>query len=155
MRRFLPLVLIFGLVVEATTAAAVRGKEAKYIGGTVTALPENTEGKIELAQSAAEFTAKGDAKLIIPYDKIDSLEYGQKAGRRLGLSLAVSPLFLLSKKRRHFLTLNFVDETGKKQGAVFELSKGIVHETLSMLETKTGKKVEYESDEARKHAETR
>jgi len=71
------------------------------------------------------------------------------------LALTVSILFIFSKKRKHFLTINFDDEAGKKQGAVFELSKGIVRETLRTLETNSGKKVEYESDDARKHAEKR
>lgn len=153
MRPLCSLMLILFLVVEATTLAAVRGKDARYVGGTIASLHENTDGKIELAENSAVFTAKGGTTLTIAYGKIESLEYGQKAGRRLGVALAVSPLFLLSKKRKHFLTVGFQDEAGKKQGAVFELAKGIVHETLSTLETKSGKKVEYESDEARKHAE--
>ena len=153
MRSILPFALILCLLVENATAAAVRGKDAKYLGGTIAALRENTEGKIELGETTTVFTAKGGVKLTIPYQKIESLEYGQKAGRRVGVAIAVSPLFLFSKKRKHFLTIGFEDEAGKKQGAVFELAKGIVRETLSTLETKTGKKVEYESDEAKKHAE--
>lgn len=152
MRRLVPLLLVFCLMVQATTIAGVRGKDAKYVGGTIAALHDNTDGRIELAETAAVFTAKGGANLAMRYDKIESLEYGQKAGRRVGVAIAISPLFLFSHKRRHFLTIGFADEAGKKQGAVFELAKGIVHGTLSTLETKTGKKVEYESEEARKHA---
>ncbi|MGH9774327.1 MAG: hypothetical protein ACRD50_05205 [Candidatus Acidiferrales bacterium] len=132
--------------------AAVRGKDARYVGGTISAIPANTEGRIELGQDAAVFNAKSGTNLTMPYSKIQSLEYGQKAGRRLGMALVVSPLFLLSHKRRHFLTITFTDEAGKDQGAVFELAKGVVRETLSTLETKTGKKVEYDSDEAQKSA---
>ena len=155
MRRWIALLIVAGLLLEATAGAAVRSKSAKYVGGTLTGLAENTDGTFELGDAAAVFKAKKGATIAISYKQIDSLEYGQKAGRRLGLALTVSILFIFSKKRKHFLTINFDDEAGKKQGAVFELSKGIVRETLTTLETQSGKKVEYESDEARKHAEKR
>ncbi len=153
MKRILSLLVILSLMSNVAAIAAVRGKAAKYVGGTIAALPEKTDGKLDLQEDAAVFLAKNNTKLTIPYAKIESLEYGQKAGRRVGVALAVSPLFLFSKKRKHFLTLGFLDDAGKKQGAVFELAKGVVGETLSTLETKSGKKVEYESEEAKKHAE--
>ena len=155
MRRWLACLTVACLLLESVAVAAVRGKAAKYVGGTITELAENTDGTFELGDAAAVFKAKKGATIAIPYKQIDSLEYGQKAGRRLGLALTVSILFIFSKKRKHFLTINFDDEAGKKQGAVFELSKGIVRETLTTLETQSGKKVEYESVEARKHAEKR
>jgi len=155
MRRWLACLTVACLLLESVAVAAVRGKAAKYVGGTITELAENTDCTFELGDAAAVFKAKRGATIAIPYKQIDSLEYGQKAGRRLGLALTVSILFIFSKKRKHFLTINFDDEAGKKQGAVFELSKGIVRETLTTLETQSGKKVEYESDEARKHAEKR
>lgn len=153
MGRALRLLLVLTLIIETTTGAATRGKNVKYVGGTVTTLRENTQGKMEIGESAATFVASDGGKLTIPFSNIESLEYGQKAGRRVGVALAVSPLFLLSKKRKHFLTIGFQDAAGKKQGAVFELAKGIVHETLTTFENKSGKNVDYESDEARKHAE--
>lgn len=142
-------------------AAAVRGKSARYVGGTVPLYKAAIDGTWELGEKAVVFTAKKNGgTLSIPYDKIESLEFGQKVGRRLGASTAgaliVSPLFLFllfSKKRKHFVSITYLDEEGKKQGSVFELAKGIVKQSLTTLESKSGKKVEYESEEARKHAE--
>ena len=88
----------------------------------------------------------------MPYDGVNSLEYGQKAGRRLGLAIVVSPLFLLSKKRRHYLTIGYLDEAGDQQAAVFELGKKIVRSTLAGLEARTGLAVDYETEEARRAA---
>ena len=162
MRKLIACLLAFALVWDAGTLAAVRGKSAKYVGGTVSLFKEAVDGTWDLEDDAVVFTSKkkDHAKLTIPYSKIESLEYGQKVGRRVGGALAgamiVSPVFLLllfSKKRKHFLTIGFKDDADKLQGAVFELAKGIVPESLNLLETKTGKKVEYESDEAKKHAE--
>jgi hypothetical protein len=161
LKRSLSLVLIISFLWTPLVAAAVRGKAARYVGGTVSIYKEAIDGTWELAEKAAVFTAeKNGGTLSIPYDKIESLEFGQKVGRRLGAATAgaiiVSPVFLLllfSKKRKHFVSITFVDEEDKKQGAVFELAKGIVKQSLSTLESKSGKKVEYESEEARKHAE--
>jgi hypothetical protein len=44
----------------------------------------------------------------------------------------------------------FQDAAGKEQAVVFELGKDIVRTTLSILEARTGKKIQYQDDEARK-----
>ena len=134
-------------------SAAVRGKKARYAGGTIQGIAENTKGVFDLSrEDAAVFSTKDGKQIVIPYKGIESLEFGQKAGRRVGVALAVSPLFLFSKKRKHFLSIRFQDEQGQSQGVVFELAKGIVRDTLSNFETRSGKQIEYESEEARKHA---
>ncbi|HEV2112590.1 MAG TPA: hypothetical protein VGR50_00495 [Terriglobales bacterium] len=133
--------------------AGLGAHDAMYVGGTVPNLKEKTEGK-PLVSDEKQFVFKyKQGSLSIPYDKIDSLEYGQKAGRRVGLAIALSPLFLLSHKRRHYLTVGYMDENQKQQAAVLELGKSVIHPTLSTLETRSGKKVEYQDDEARKSAE--
>ena len=70
----------------------------------------------------------------------------------MGLAITVSPLFLLSKKRRHYLTIGYLDREGAQQAAVFELGKKIVRTTLAGLEARTGLLVDYESEEARRAA---
>jgi hypothetical protein len=89
-------------------------------------------------------------KLTIPYSKINGLEYGQKAGRREAMAIFVSPIALFSKKRKHFLTVNFMDDADKQQAAVFELGKDVVRVTLASLEARSGQKIEYQDEEARK-----
>lgn len=133
--------------------AAVRGDQVLYVGGTITTVPEKTEGRLDTTDTiVAKFVAK-KGSFQIPYQKITGLEYGQKAGRRVGVALAVSPLALFSKKRKHYLTVSFVDERGVNQGAVLEIAKGKVRSVAALLETRSGKKVEFESDEARKNFE--
>jgi hypothetical protein len=43
-----------------------------------------------------------------------------------------------------------MDENEKQQAAVFELGKDIVRTTLASLEARTGRKIEYQDEEARK-----
>lgn len=130
--------------------AGIGSKKASYVGGTVTTIKENTEGDTSTKdEKIYTFTTKG-ATLSIPYDRVDSLEYGQKAGRRVGLALTISPWLLLSKKRKHFLTISWKDEADKQQAVVFELGKDIIRTELATLEARTGRKIEYQDDEARK-----
>jgi hypothetical protein len=137
----------------AAARAAVRGDEVMYVGGSMEQIPDKTEGKFALdAPTGAEFNSE-KGQFTILYKGITSLEYGQKAGRRIGIAIMISPVALLSKKRKHFLSVGFTDEKGNKQGAVFELSKSNTHTIISTLEKHSGKKVEFESEEAQKHYE--
>jgi len=137
----------------ARPAWAVDGKKAQYMGGTIAALSEKTEGAFS-TRSESSFTfspgKKNATELTVPYKDITALEYGQKAGRRVAVAVLVSPLALFSKKRNHYLTITYNDRAGKEQAAVFELGKDIVRTTLKVLEVRSGKAVEYQDDDARK-----
>ncbi len=155
MRRFIAGSLaVFFMLASSTEAGGLDSKKAMYVGGTVASVKERTEGVPSTTdEKVFVFTFKeGDkeSKLTVPYDRINDLEYGQKAGRRLGLALTVSPWLLLSKKRKHFLTVGYQDENDKQQAAVFELGKDIVRTMLASMEARTGKKIDYQDDEARK-----
>ena len=152
MNKRICLLLVFVILAELSLWAGLGSNKAMYMGGTIADLKESTEGTCSTAdEKAFVFEHKG-GKLTIPYAQIDSLEYGQKAGRRVGLAVVVSPFFLFSKKRRHYLTIGFTDENKKQQAAVLELGKDIIRPMLADLEKKSGKKVEYQDDEARKTA---
>jgi len=135
----------------AMVFSAVRGDDVKYIGGTVTEIPQGTDGSLFIDQAIGlKFESKKGA-FEVPFDRISSLEYGQKAGRRIGVAILVNPLFLLSKKRKHFVTIGYKDRTGVQQGIVLELSKGLPAKVITIVEARSGVKCEYESEEARKH----
>lgn len=130
---------------------AVDSRKAQYIGGTLTQVADKAEGPVDIKQEAAfVFAPEHGTPLSIPYGSVAALEYGQKAGRSVTQALLISPLTLFHKKRHHYLTITFHDEAGKEQAAVFELGKNITRTTLAGLEVRTGKKVEYQDEEARK-----
>ncbi len=91
-----------------------------------------------------------DSLLEIPYASINLLEYGQKVDRRLVESIVISPLLLLAKRRKHFLTLGFTGADGRQEALVFQVHKGAVRAVLAGLEARTGRRVEYQDAEARK-----
>jgi hypothetical protein len=130
---------------------AVGAKKAQYVGGTIVGLKEKAEGTLDTSTlEAVVFTAKNQPALTIPYARITELEYGQKAGRRVGVAILVSPLALFSKKRKHYLTIGFTDADGQAQAAVFELGKDIIRTSLTIIETRSGQAIVYQDDEARK-----
>jgi len=118
-------------------------------------IKEGTEGVSSARDEKAfifEYTNdKKPGRLTIPYGQVDGLEYGQKAGRRLGMAIVLTPFALLSKKRKHFLTISWKDDNDKQQAVVLELGKDVIRTMLTTLEARTGKKVEYQDDEARKN----
>ncbi|MBA3948826.1 MAG: hypothetical protein H0X44_02645 [Acidobacteria bacterium] len=145
---------IAACLVLSVTLSAVPADMAMYVGGTIPNLKDKTEGKLSTSSSSTlTFQAKDDAPISIPYKTVTSLEYGQKAGRRVGVAILISPLALFSKKRKHYLTVTYMD--GKaEQAAVFELGKDIVRTTLTVLQVRTGKDVEYQDAEACKQFKT-
>lgn len=148
LKRILFLSFAFALF-TAAAFAGIGSEKAMYVGGTVSSIKEGTEGITSAkAETVYVFTYKG-GHLTIPYDHVDSIEYGQKAGRRLGVAIAITPLALFSKKRKHYVTISWKDENDKQQAAVFELGKDIVRTELATLEARTGRKIEYQDDEAR------
>jgi len=150
MKKSLLLIFACVLAFEITASAGLGSDKTEYVGGTENQVKNGTEGHSSATdEKFFLFDYKG-GKLEIPYDQVNDLEYGQKAGRRLGLALTVSPWLLLSHKRKHFLTIGWKDGQDKQHAVVLELGKSIVRTTIVTLEARTGKKVEYEDDEARK-----
>ncbi|HEX9639058.1 MAG TPA: hypothetical protein VGB99_16115 [Acidobacteriota bacterium] len=153
-KRLVP-VFTVGVMLTESVALAVDKDKAMYVGGTISVLEEKSEGTISTRdEEALLFTPKKKDRTEwrVKYDSITSLEYGQKAGRRVAVGILVTPWALFSKKRKHYLTIAFRDDAGKEQAGVFELGKDIVRTTLAVLEVKSGKDIEYQDDEARKSA---
>ena len=147
---FFMVAAFFANVISPALLGGIPSDKAVYRGGTVVALAENTEGAVTTTDTHDFIFVHKGGRFTIPYERVNSLELGQKAGRRLGLAIAISPVLLLSKKRRHFLTINFLDDQDRQQAMVLELGKSIVRTTLASLEARTGKRIEYQDDEARK-----
>ena len=123
---------------------------AEYVGGTASALTSGSGGSIELSDQRylGFYTKRGQVR--VAYERVNLLEYGQKVDRRLLAAVVISPMFLLSKSRKHFLTIGYMDEDGKQQALVFRVDKGSIRSALVSLEARTGLKVQYQDEEARK-----
>lgn len=166
MRQSIAVFLILALLIPTFAFAGLNSKKAAYQGGTTKDLDfpgakDAVEGNLNTGDETAlkfEYVLNKTKKVYaIPYSQVLDIEYGQKAGRRVGASIAtgilISPLglfMLFSKKRKHFVTIGYKDGAGKDQVAIFELGKDIVRTTLPILEARSGKKIVYQDEEAKK-----
>ena len=141
-------------------------ESVQYVGGTVTTIPQQAEGDLNAGdENMLSFiwqkggpSAGGEWR--IPYNRVTYLGYGQHAGRRVGTSAALAPASVVlapvfvpvmwSKKRRHYLTLAFKDDQEKPQTVIFLVGKKSIRVLPKILEVRTGIKLQYEDEEARK-----
>lgn len=137
------------VVVAVAVVGAVDKDKAAYVGGTLTTLQEKAEARLD-TRSEADFVfdAGGKGRVSIPYARIEDIEYGQKAGRRVGVAILVSPLALFSKKRNHFVTITYKDSNDKDQVGVFEFGKDVYRPVLKILEVRSGKDVVFQDTDA-------
>ncbi|MBI1790094.1 MAG: hypothetical protein HYR60_21385 [Acidobacteria bacterium] len=126
------------------------GGRAHYVGGTVAALPSQSEGRINTTDEEVLFFRSNKASVRVPYRQVNTLEYGQKVNRRYISAILISPVLLLAKARKHYLTLGYTDEQGRQQAMVFQVDKRHVRAVLASLEARTGRRIEYQDEEARK-----
>ena len=147
MKRTVACLMILVLL-AADSAMAVNADQAVYVGGTAS-LTRGTKGVLD---ASSEKVVKFGA-WETPYDKITALDYGQHVGRHWACAAfglyGVLPI-LLAKKRRHYLTVEYSDDTGKTQAAIFEVGKESIRSVLKTLEVRSGKKIQYEDKEAEK-----
>jgi hypothetical protein len=146
--RTWPAILLFVAAIIPVSAGQ-EGERANYIGGTRPDIPIHTNGYIQTVDETYFVFLAKHMKVRIPYERINLLEYGQKVDRRYLPAVVISPLFLLAKKREHFLTIGFQDNDGHQEALIFRIDKNDIRATLVSLEARTGQQVQYQDGEAR------
>jgi hypothetical protein len=127
-----------------------QGIKAQFVGGTMAGVRARSAVRLYLTGADALFLECGETQLRIDYRKINTLEYGQNVSRRYAAAILISPVLLLSKSRKHFVNLGYVDAEGRQQALVFRFEKGDIRMVLASLEARTGRRVEFLDEEARK-----
>ncbi len=148
--RMLLIAVASCIALSSLLQASASGARVHYVGGTGAALIEKSELRMEIAGEDDLVLECRGASLRVPYGNINTLEYGQKVERRVAEAILISPIMLLAKKRTHFLTIGYTDAQGHQQAMVFQVESGDVRGLLVGLEARTGRKVEYQDDNARK-----
>ncbi|MGO9232100.1 MAG: hypothetical protein ACLQKA_23130 [Bryobacteraceae bacterium] len=143
-------VALAGLGLPLALAAAEPGFKTELVGGTPGEFPTKGSVRLDLSDADTMLLQAGKTALRVSYQKVNTLEYGQSVSRRIAAAVLISPVFLLSKTRKHFVTLGFVDEAGKQQSLVLRVDKGDIRSVLAGLEARTGRRVEFLDDDARK-----
>jgi hypothetical protein len=138
------------LALPLLLGAGEAGVKAQYIGGTLAGVAGKSAARLDLTGAEALRFRCGTADLSIDYRRINTIEYGQNVSRRYAEAILISPLLLLSKSRKHFVTIGYVDGNGNQQALVFRVDKGDIRMVLAALEARTGRRVEFQDAEARK-----
>ena len=142
--------LLFLVMTGAGSSRAESGGRVSYVGGTLDALNVGRRGSLLTVNEQVLTVKLGHWETEVPYDRINLVEYGQNASRRIVMAVVINPLCLLAKSRRHFLTIGFRDSDNRQQAMVFRIDKNKVRSVLVSLEARTGLRVLYQDDEARK-----
>jgi hypothetical protein len=141
---------LLAVAISLPVVAAEPGVKAQVVGSTVAGLAKNCSGRLVLTATDALRLHCDKVNIEILYPKVNTLEYGQNVSRRYAAAILISPLLLLSKSRKHFVTLGYVDAEGRQQALVIRIDKGDIRGVLTGLEARTGRRVEYQDGEARK-----
>lgn len=143
MKSLIAVVLCLFLPVSALAESA--GYKVSYDGGSI---PEKTGTSVYLYIEASQvrLTQKSIVLATIPASAITEISYGQDVHRRVGaaiglavVSLGIGALMLLSKSKKHFVGITWVDGD-KKGGFVMQCDKSDYRGILLGLEGVTGKK---------------
>ncbi|HUA61127.1 MAG TPA: hypothetical protein VML19_20350 [Verrucomicrobiae bacterium] len=126
------------------------GVKTELVGGTLSGVVAKSTARLDYSASDEMVFHCASGDIHVPYRKVNTLEYGQAVSRRYAAAALVSPLLLLSKARKHFVTVGYVDAEGQQQVVVFRVEKGDIRSVLVGLEARTGRRVEYQDEEARK-----
>ncbi len=139
-----------GILALALTLFASPATHVHYVGGTLSQLPAKAYGTLRVGDDDSFTFQAAGATITVPYRDVDMLEYGQRVSRRYLEAILISPVFLLAKRRAYFLTVGYTDSDGKQQAMIFQVSGKEIRPLLVSLEARSGKRVEYQDDEARK-----
>lgn len=157
MKRALCAVFTCWWTFAASLSAAVESKRAMYVGGTVAIIHEKQQGNLDASGSSGFVFTWDKGRWNVPFANISKMVYHEKVGRHVGAAVAttvavgVGGLFvLMAKKKKHYLSLEWKDESGQAQVAVFELSKDAFENVIADLEEKTGLQLQVEVQEAPK-----
>jgi hypothetical protein len=120
------------------------------VGGTLPGIVAKSTARLDFSGADEMVFHCAGGQIHVSYRKVNTLEYGQTVSRRYAAAALISPLLLFSKARKHFVTLGFLDSEGRQQVLVFRVEKGDIRAVLVGLEARTGRRVEYQDDEARK-----
>jgi preprotein translocase subunit SecG len=157
MRRMLAVVTVMFFVVslslaqkssDKTKADTLRFDKAEYLQGTSggqvkagttlkgTLVFDSEKKNVDFLQES------GSPAMSIKYDTIKNITYEKASKPRYAAAVLVSPLFLLSHGKKHYLTFQYNDGTGEGKYAIIHLDKKNAREAVACAEAQTGKKVE-------------
>lgn len=117
---------------------------------------EGTKGKFLIDHEFIRFVGKNgrDEYFSIPSNAVTELFYSRVSGRRIKTAIALSPLLLFSKGKKHFMTISFNDGEKTVGAAEFKLDKRNYRGILRAIEQVSDVQLEFDQEGIKDEKET-
>jgi len=132
-------------------AAALFGQaKVEYIGGTASQIPVGASGAITVSDSHyfAFYSRKSNVR--VAYDKVNLLEYGPDGRPKAGSGDHHFACISAGEEAKAFSHRRLYRRRRQAAGAGVPVDKNDIRATLASLEARTGQRVTYQDEEARK-----
>lgn len=134
------------ILLPTAVFAAENGYKVTYDGGSVPDIKTGTGLKLHIDTNQIRLSREKTDVITIPSASVTEISYGQDVHRRVGaaiglaaISLGIGALMALTKSKKHFVGLTWVDGE-KKGGFAIQCDKSDYRGVLAGLEGVTGKK---------------
>jgi len=104
--------MAMGCILALSVTAAEPGVKGQFVDATLAGVGARSAVRVDLTSADSLRLPYRDRTLQIPYQKINTVEYGQNVSRRYAEAILLSPVFLLAKNHKHFVTVGYVDRDG-------------------------------------------
>ena len=145
MKFFKSLAAIVVLATALPAAAQMRFKKVE-VRTAYGSADQGNNGELVVDAQNIRFV-KGKSELFsIPSKALTELFYSRVSGRRIKTAILVSPLLLLTKGRKHYLTMSFNDRKSAVGAVEFQLHKSNYRGVLRALEEVSGLTMKYDQE---------
>lgn len=117
-------------------AATPAGQKKAEPGVKGTLVFDENSKKVQFLDS------KGTSAFTVNYDAIQGMQYERTAQPRYVAAVLTSPVFLLTRSKKHYLTIEYKDPSGEARSVIIRLNKGNARQTVATAGAQTGKSVE-------------
>lgn len=140
--------MMAALLCSNLCAAANEFNHAEYFQATTngqkkTGAPVKGTLSFNVEKKSIDFLdEKGGSAFTIGFDAVKTMLYEQSAKPRYAEAVLISPLFLLSHSKKHYLTIQYTAPDGAGQYVIVHLDKKNAQDAVAAAEAATGKRVE-------------
>jgi hypothetical protein len=85
---------------------------------------------------------KGAAAFSINYDAIRGMQYERTGQPRYLAAVVISPAFLLTRTKKHYLTIEYNDQSGEAHAVIVRLNKRNARKAVATATAQTSKSVQ-------------
>jgi phosphatidylglycerophosphate synthase len=127
--------ILIATVTASASASSIDG--VTFSGGTAPGVTTGAEGELETGTDQLIFRWSGGS-LVVPYAQIQNLSYRDKKALNLGALPLVAVLLIFPQIYHHIVTITYLDASGQKQVAIFQIPRRAIDTLPAVLQERTG-----------------